>query len=80
MKIDIKIASGFEIFKALLDSLPVNAMFGEHAIKNNAPQGASVVYSENADPERVLADKQIKDYAKANNVSYAEAATAVLAG
>ncbi len=67
-------------FKALLDSLPVNAMFGEHAIKNNAPQGASVAYSENADPERVLADKQIKDYAKANNVSYAEAATAVLAG
>ncbi len=67
-------------FKALLDSLPVNAMFGEHATRGNAPQPATVVYSENADPERVLADKQIKDYAKANNVSYAEAAAVVMAG
>lgn len=67
-------------FKALLDSLPVNAMFGEHATRGNAPQPATVVYSENADPDRVLADKQIKDYAKANNVSYAEAAAVVMAG
>lgn len=67
-------------FKALLDSLPVTAMFGEHATRSNAPNQVTISYSENADPDRVLADKQIKDYAKANNVSYAEAAAVVMAG
>ncbi len=65
-------------FKALLDSLPVNAMFGEHATKNNAPHQANISYSENADPERVLADQKIKEYAKAHSVSYAEAAAVVM--
>ena len=65
-------------FKALLDSLPVNAMFGEHATRGNAPNQANVSYSENADPERVLADQKIKEYATAHSVSYAEAAAVVM--
>lgn len=65
-------------FKALLDSLPVNAMFGEHATRGNAPNQATVSYSENADPERVLADQKIKDYAATHSVSYAEAAAVVM--
>lgn len=67
-------------FKAFLDTLPVNPMFSESATKGQAPNAPNVAYNTNADPDRVLADKQIKDYATAHNVSYAEAAHVVMIG
>lgn len=67
-------------FKTLLDALPVNAMFSESAKKGQAPQSPTVAYGENVSPDRVAEHQRIQTYATTHNVSYAEAAHAVMVG
>lgn len=64
-----------------LDALPPRVEFGERATRAAAAaeQGADdVEYAENADPERVKLDREIRAYAAAHKVDYVTAARAVV--
>ncbi|MDH0050274.1 peptidase [Comamonas terrigena] len=70
-------------FKSFLGDLPKVVDFGEHATKDkaNASGGGTtgtVSYGENVDQDRLVQDKQIRDYMQTHGVDYATAANHVI--
>lgn len=71
-----------QAFRELLQALPPSVEFGEFATRQRAVDGEQEggdgpAFSE-ADPERLAQHKKALAYAKAHNVTYAQAAAAVV--